>query len=169
MAALGDVLLVLLGGGPGTAHDLQQRHAATLGPDHVVDVTRVAWTLSRLERHGDVQSGPMPGRPKQLRFALTEAGDHKQRTWMLGLPADATPEEIRTRVLLAVEATDRSTFEMVVAVCLARLEVGRRQAVPAHRGRAITAETARAELAEASATAQLAWLRQLSARHRERD
>src|SRR4051812_26384600 len=40
---------------------------------------------------------------------------------------------------------------------------------PAHHGGTVSARTAREELAEASASAELAWLRELSARPRERD
>jgi len=164
--ALGDVLLVLLAAGSGTAHDLQLRHAATVGPDQRVEVTRIGWALRRAERNGDVRSTAAPRRPKQRLFELTTAGEQRQRAWLLGVPADATAEDILVRVLLAVETADRATFDELVAVCLARLEA---RVLPAHHGGTVSARTAREELAEASASAELAWLRELSARPRERD
>jgi hypothetical protein len=166
VAALGEVLLVLLAAGSGTAHDLQIRHAATLGPDQRVDVTRIGWALSRAERNGDVRSTAAPRRPKQRLHELTPSGEQRQRAWLLGVPADGAAEDIRTRVLLAVETADRATFDELIAVCLARLET---KVLPQHHGGAVSARTARAELAGAEASAELAWLRELSARPRERD
>jgi hypothetical protein len=169
MAALGDVLLVLLGDGAGTAHDLQRRHNATFGPDERVDISRVSWTLTRQERLGFVRAVAVPGQPKQRRFELTEAGGRRQRTWLLRVPADAGADDIRTRVLLAVAAADRSTFEMVVAVCLAHLELSRLRTDGTRPAAALSADRARAELAEAALTAQFTWLQGMRSRPRDRD
>jgi DNA-binding PadR family transcriptional regulator len=169
MAALSDVLLVLLADRPGTSHQLQGRHIEALGPDARVDITRIAWTLARQERLGLVRTTAASAQAKQRVYALTEAGSRRQRMWLLRLPADAGPDDIRTRVLLAVEATDRDTFETVVAVCLAHLELSRLPGDPDGREPALTSQVARTELADASLAAQLDWLRRLRARPRKRD
>lgn len=169
MAALGDVLLVLLGDRPGTAHDLQQRHNATFGPAERVDISRVSWTLTRQERLGFVRAANASRPAKQLQFELTDAGVRRQRMWMLRVPADFTPDDIRSRVLLAVTATDRSTFETVVAVCLALLELHRLRTEEPQPAAVLSPASARAELADAALAAQLSWLQNLRSRPRDRD
>jgi len=168
VTALGDVLLVLLGGRPGTTHDVQRRHAETFGPDEQVDISRVAWTLSRQERLGFVRAVATAAQPRQRRYELTEAGGRRQRSWLLRVPSTFTPEDIRTRVLLAVTATDRATFDMVVGVCLAHLELSRLRE-PGLSAPVLSAAAARAELADAALAAEVAWLHSLRTRHRERD
>jgi DNA-binding PadR family transcriptional regulator len=169
MAALGDVLLVLLGDQPGTAHDLQQRHNATFGPQERVDISRVSWMLTRQERLGYVRAANASRPAKQRQFELTEAGARRQRMWMLRVPADCTPDDIRTRVLLAVTAADRSTFETVVAVCLALLELNTLRVDEPQPTAVLSAASARAELAAAALAAQLSWLQTLRSRPRDRD
>ena len=169
MLALGDVLLVLLADHGGTAHDIQRRHNATLGPDQRIDISRVNWTLTRQERLGLVRSAASPLHARQRQWELTETGSRRQRMWLLRVPADFTPDDIRTRVLLAIEAADRATYEMVVSVCLAHLELTRLRTEQPHPERPLSAETARAELAEAALLAEVAWLQTLRTRHRERD
>lgn len=164
--ALGDVLLVLLGDGPGTTYDLQRRHNAAFGPDERVDISRVSWTLIRQERLGDVRVINAARPAKQRRFELTDAGRRHQREWLLRVPADATFDDVRTRVLLAVAAADRPTFETVVAVCLAHVELSMR---PSPSDAPLSPGRARAELAGAVLAAQLAWLQGLRHRPRDRD
>ncbi|MCU7727911.1 hypothetical protein ODJ79_29695 [Actinoplanes sp. KI2] len=169
MTALGDVLLVLLADRGGTAHDIQRRHAATFGSDQSVDIARVTWTLTRQERLGLVRSAASPAHPRQRHWEPTEEGSRRQRMWMLRMPADFSAEDVRTRVLLAIEATDRATFEMVLSVCLAQIELTRLRAGPGPPDAALTAEAARAELADAGLAAEVTWLQTLRLRRRERD
>jgi len=169
VTALGDVLLVLLADGGGTAHDIQRRHAATFGADQSVDIARVTWTLSRQERLGFVRSAGSPTQARQRHWELTDEGGRRQRMWMLRMPSDFSAEDVRTRVLLAIEATDRPTFEMVLSVCLAHLELTRLRADPGRPEAALTAEAARAELADASLVAEVTWLQNLRLRQRDRD
>ena len=169
MTALGDVLLVLLSDGGGTAHDIQRRHAATFGPDHSVDIARVTWTLSRQERLGFVRSAGSPTQARQRHWELTEEGSRRQRMWMLRMPSDVSTDDVCTRVLLAIEATDRPTFEMVLSVCLAHLELTRLRADPAARDAPLTAEAARAELGDATLASEVGWLQMLRTRQRVRD
>ena len=167
MTTLGDVLLVLLADSGGTAHDIQRRHAATFGGAQRVDISRVAWTLSRQERLGFVRSAASPTHARQRRYELTETGERRQRMWLLRVPPEAGAEEIRTRVLLAIEATDRATFEMVVSVCLAHLELSRLRTEL--NKTALSAEAARAELTDATLAAEVGWLQSLRTRQRQRD
>jgi hypothetical protein len=169
VTALGDVLLVLLADSGGTAHDIQRRHAATFGADQSVDIARVTWTLTRQERLGFVRSAASPTHARQRRWELTEEGSRRQRMWMLRIPADFSAEDVRTRVLLAIEATDRATFEMVLSVCLAQLELTRLRAEPGRPGAPLTADAARAELADAGLAAEVTWLQNLRLRRRDRD
>ena len=169
MTALGDVLLVLLADHGGTAHDIQRRHAATFGADQRVDISRVTWTLTRQERLGFVRSAASPAHARQRRYELTEAGSRRQGMWMLRVPADFGAEDVRTRVLLAIEASDRATFEMVVSVCLAHLELSRLRAAPGRPDAPLSAESARVELVDAALAAEVTWLQNLRARRRERD
>jgi len=169
VTALGDVLLVLLADSGGTAHDIQRRHAATFGTDQSVDIARVTWTLTRQERLGFVRSAAFPTHARQRRWELTEEGSRRQRMWMLRMPSDFSAEDVRTRVLLAIEATDRATFEMVLSVCLAQLELTRLRADPGRPGAALTADAARAELADAGLAAEVTWLQNLRLRQRDRD
>jgi hypothetical protein len=87
--------------------------------------------------------------------------------WLLRVPPDAGADEVRTRVLLAIEATDRATFDMVVSVCLAHLELSRLR-TDIHR-EALSAEAARAELTDATLAAEVGWLQSLRTRQRQRD
>ena len=169
MTALGDVLLVLLADRGGTAHDIQLRHAATFGADQRVDISRVSWTLTRQERLGFVRSAASPAQARQRRYELTEEGARRQRMWMLRVPADFSAEDVRTRVLLAIESTDRATFEMVVSVCLAHLELSRLRTNPGRPGAPLSADSARAELTDAGLAAEVTWLQGLRTRARQRD
>jgi DNA-binding PadR family transcriptional regulator len=169
MTTLGDVLLVLLADRGGTAHDIQQRHAATFGPQMRVDISRVTWTLTRQERLGYVRAAASPARSRQRRYELTETGARRQRMWLLRVPPDADPDDVRTRVLLAIEATDRATFDMVVQVCLAHLELSRLRTDPGHPDAALSPQSARAELINAGLAAEVNWLHSLRSRPRRRD
>jgi len=169
MTALGDVLLVLLADSGGTAHDIQRRHNAAFGSEQRVDISRVTWTLTRQERLGFVRSAASPAHARQRNYELTETGARRQRMWLLRVPADFTADDVRIRVLLAIEAADRATYEMVVSVCLAHLELSRLRPEHSHPQRPLSAEVARAELADAALLAEVAWLQSLRARHRERD
>ncbi|WP_203818052.1 hypothetical protein [Paractinoplanes ferrugineus] len=169
MLALADVLLVLLGDRPGTAHEIQCRHADTFGPHERVDISRVTWTLGRQERLGLVRSRATPAQPRRRSWALTDAGARRQRMWLLRVPAEFTPDDVRIRVLLAVAATDRATFDMVVQVCLAQLELSRLRAAPAPASADLSPASARAELTDAALAAEVAWLRSLHTRRRARD
>ncbi|WP_433378457.1 hypothetical protein ACQPZX_11720 [Actinoplanes sp. CA-142083] len=168
MTTLGDVLLVLLADRGGTAHDIQRRHAGTFGSGQRVDISRVAWTLSRHERLGLVRSAASPTHARQRRYEITETGERRQRMWLLRVPPDAGAEEVRTRVLVAIEATDRATFEMVVSVCLAHVELSRLRTEPSQAA-ALSAESARAELSDATLAAEVGWLHNLRTRRRQRD
>ena len=168
MAALSDVLLVLVGAEPGTAHDIQRRHARAFGADQSVDVTRVVKTLAREERLGSVTTAST-GRAQQRLYALTEAGDRRQRAWMLRVPAGAGADDIRVRVLLALAAADRVTYESVLSACVAHLELLRPRTDPPAPDAALSPEEARRELADAYLNAQLVWVRDLRARRRDRD
>lgn len=169
MTTLGDVLLVLLADQGGTAHDIQQRHAGAFGPEKRVDISRVTWTLTRQERLGFVRAAASPARSRQRRYELTETGDRRQRMWLLRVPPDADAEDVRTRALLAIEATDRATFDMVIQVCLAHLELSRLRADPGQPDAALSTQSARAELTDATLAAEVRWLQSLRTRQRQRD
>ena len=168
-ALLGDVLLVLLADRGGTTHEIQRRHATTFGDAESVDISRISWTLTRQERLGLVRSAASPTHARQRRFELTDAGARRQRMWLLRVPPDATPDDISTRALLAIEAVDRSTFDMVISVCLTHLELTRLRTAPTTPDAPISAETARAELTDATLAAEVAWLQSLQSHPRERD
>jgi hypothetical protein len=169
VTALGDVLLVLLADSGGTAHDIQRRHAATFGSAQSVDIARVTWTLTRQERLGFTRSAASPTHARQRHWELTEEGSRRQRMWMLRMPSDFSAEDVRTRVLLAIEAADRPTFEMVLSVCLAHLELTRLRAEPGRPGATLTADAARAERADAGLASEVTWLQNLRLRRRDRD
>ncbi|WP_436532987.1 hypothetical protein [Actinoplanes sp. HUAS TT8] len=164
-ATLGDILLVFLADGPGSAYELRQRHARTFGPDRAVDVLRVVATLTRQERLGHVRTS---GRHGPRAYTLTEAGVLRQRAWIRDVPADSGPQDVLDRVLLAMAATDRATFDAVVAAGLDALEAQR--ARPGSRKRdVLSAPDARAELEAMMASSAIRWVRQVSGRRRERD
>jgi DNA-binding PadR family transcriptional regulator len=168
-ATLGDLLLVFLADRPGTAYDLQQRHAQTFGADRVVDVTRVGATLNRLERLGYVRTAAVT-RPGTRRVCtLTDAGRARQRAWMLDVPESPGGTDVVDRVLLATTAADRVTFDAVVGACLAVLEAQRQRAASHRTVAAVSARQARAELDDIMADSVLTWLRWLAGRPRGRD
>jgi hypothetical protein len=133
-----------------------------------VDISRITWTLAREERLGSVRTTGSPGRAKP-EYELTATGERRQRTWMLRVPDDVTPDDILVRALLAIQVADRATFETIVAVCLAHVELNRLGDADLRREGALTPKTARAELADAALAAQLGWLQTLRTRPRERD
>ncbi len=164
-ATLGDILLVFLADGPGSAYELRQRHARTFGADRAVDVLRVVAALTRQERLGHVRTG---GRRGPRTYTLTEAGQLRQRAWILDVPPEAGGQDVLDRVLLAMAATDRATFDAVVASCLVALESQRTR--PASRRReVVSAPDARAELEAMMASSAIKWVRHLAGRRRERD
>jgi DNA-binding PadR family transcriptional regulator len=167
-STLGDVVLVLLGDRPAGAHELRQRHAEALGPHRQVDITRVVATLTRQERLGYIRTDPALSRGSRRVWALTEAGDRRQRSWILAAGPDTDHDDILVRVLLAVAATDRATFDAVIAAGLRILEQRRRRS-PAGRAGAVTAPQALAEFDRALAVTTIDWLRRLRGRPRERD
>ena len=118
-SALGNVLLVLLSDRPATAHDLHRRHTDTFSDQYPVDISRVAITLSRLERLGHVRSSRTPSPDKRKVCDLTETGRRQQRAWMLEIPPESGPPEVVLRVLLAVAAADRPTLDAVLDSCIA--------------------------------------------------
>ncbi|MFI1996359.1 hypothetical protein [Actinoplanes sp. NPDC020271] len=165
-ATLGDILLVFLADSPGSAYELRQRHAQTFGADRGVDVLRVVASLTRQERLGHVRASGRRRGPRT--YTLTENGQRRQRAWMLDVPADASGPDVLDRVLLAMAATDRVTFDAVVASCLVALESQR--ARPASRRReVVSAPDARAELEAMMASSAIRWVRHLAGRRRERD
>ncbi|AEV84151.1 hypothetical protein ACWT_3128 [Actinoplanes sp. SE50] len=168
-ATLGDILLVFLADRPGSAYDLKQRHEQTFGADRAVDVLRVAQTLSRQEKSGYVRPSTRALPPRSPRvFTLTDAGLRRQFGWLLDVPPDAAGPDVLDRVLLAMAATERATFDAVVARCLAVLEAQRpRPGLP--RQDALSVRHARAELAVVMATSAIEWVRHLAQRPRERD
>src|SRR4051794_39794033 len=121
-STLGDILLVFLADEPGTAYDLRQRHAQTFGPHRAVDITRVMSTLGRQERFGYVRAEVGAEKRSRPVCVLTEAGERRQRSWMLDLPQEIGEADVLDRVLLAVTATDRTTFEAVLGSCIAAME-----------------------------------------------
>ncbi|GIE29433.1 hypothetical protein Ait01nite_024780 [Actinoplanes italicus] len=168
-ATLGDLLLVFLADRPGTAYDLQQRHVQTFGPDRVVDVTRVGAALNRLERLEYVRTAAVV-RPGTRRVCtLTDAGRARQRAWLLDVPENPTGGDVVDRVLLAMTAADRVTFDAVVGSCLAALEAQRQRADGHRTMAAVSARQARAELDDIMADSVLTWLRWLAGRPRGRD
>ncbi|MEV4348762.1 hypothetical protein AB0J83_30260 [Actinoplanes sp. NPDC049596] len=164
-ATLGNILLVFLADRPGTAHELQQRHAQTFGRERSVDIARVLAALRRQDRLGHVGT-EAANRPRSpLIFSLTDAGYARQRAWMLGVPPDVTGEDVIVRVLLATAAADRETFEAVIDSCLAALKrPSRRAATPV-----LEAHNALAEYEDALTASLRSWLRRLAGRPRVRD
>ncbi|GIF09062.1 hypothetical protein [Actinoplanes siamensis] len=160
---LGDTLLVFLADRPGTAYDLRQRHAQTFGERGAVDVLRVVAALKRLERLGHVRTGG------SKTFTLTDTGHRRQRSWILDVSRDASGQDILDRVLLAMAATERETFDAVVASCLAVLESRRPRGGPRGPEPLVSAPRARAELDAVMAASALKWVRHLAGRPRERD
>ena len=169
-AILGDILLVFLADRPGTAYDLTQRHAQTFGPERAVDVLRVVAALNRQERLGTVRPSTRKALPRAPRlYTPTDAGLDRQRAWLLGVPGDGTDQEVLDRVLLAMAATDRATFDAVVAACLSALESRRPRPGTRRRPATLSAGEARAELEAAMAASAIGWVRRLAERPRERD
>ncbi|MEU4623641.1 PadR family transcriptional regulator [Actinoplanes sp. NPDC023801] len=168
-ATLGDLLLVFLADRPGTAYDLQQRHTQTFGPDRVVDVTRVGATLNRLERLGYVRTAAVV-RPGTRRVCtVSDAGRARQRAWLLDVPAGPAGTDVVDRVLLAMTAADRATFDAVVGACLTAMQAQRQRAAGHNTAVAVSAPAARAELDDIMADSVLTWLRRLAGRPRGRD
>ncbi|GIE92454.1 hypothetical protein SAMN06264365_14413 [Actinoplanes regularis] len=165
-ATLGDILLVFLADRSGTAHELQQRHAATFGPQRAVGVNRVVAALNRQEKLGHIHllKGATQKSPQVC--APTEAGRLRQRAWILEVPPEPDLAEVLDRVLLAMAAADRATFEAVVERCLAALDASR----PRRRARAVvSAPHALAEYDDVVAASLRKWLRGLAGRPRDRD
>jgi DNA-binding PadR family transcriptional regulator len=165
--ALGDVLLVLLGDGPATAHELRLRHAETFGAADSVDIARIVPALNRQEKLGYARTDGMPGR--QRRFQLTEAGRRRQRAWLLDVRGDVGLAEIRTRALLAVAVTDRATFDTLIGSYLATLELQRMRAGAGSARSPLSVRAARDTHDGLLAAATLDWLRELRAGRRVRD
>jgi DNA-binding PadR family transcriptional regulator len=167
-ATLGDLLLAFLADRPGTAYDLQQRHVQTFGPDRVVDVARVGAALNRLERLSYVRTAAVASGSRRV-CTLTDTGRARQRAWMLSVPESPTGTDVVDRVLLAIAAADRVTFDAVVGTCLAALEAQRQQAAGHRTVTAMSVRQARAELDDIMADSVLTWLRWLAGRPRGRD
>jgi hypothetical protein len=123
--------------------------------------------LTRQERSGLLRTEVT--RASQRSFVTTEAGHRRQRLWLLGVHPETDPDDILTRVLLAIAATDRPTFDIVTGSCLAALEVERLRAPAGHRAPPLSAESARQELDEATAAALLQWLSRIRGQPRARD
>ncbi|BCY11450.1 hypothetical protein [Actinoplanes sp. L3-i22] len=169
-ATLGDILLVFLADRPGTAYDLTQRHAQTFGSARSVDVLRVVAALNRQERLGHVRTSTRKTLPKAPRlYTPTDAGLARQRTWILDVPAGSSAPDVLDRVLLAMVASERATFDAVVAACLAVLEAQRPRPRSRRRESVLSARHARAELEAAMASSTISWVRDLGERPRERD
>ncbi|WIN00624.1 hypothetical protein ACTOB_004339 [Actinoplanes oblitus] len=165
-ATLGDILLVFLADRPATPHELQQRHATTFGPEQVVGINRVVAALNRQEKLGHVRPLDGAARRGPRVCALTDAGRDRQRAWLLDVPDRLTRAEVLDRVLLTMAATDRATFEAVIAGCLAVLEPQRRRRPARAR---VSAPYALAEYEDAVTATLCEWLRDLAGRTRERD
>ncbi len=165
-ATLGDILLVFLADRPATAYELQQRHAATFGPQRAVGVNRVVAALNRQEKLGHIHLLRGVTRKAPQVCATTEAGRLRQRAWILEVPPGPGVAEVLDRVLLAMAAADRATFEAVVQRCLAAMEASRsrRRARPV-----VSAPNALAEYDDVVAASLRKWLRGLAGRPRERD
>ncbi|GAA4607660.1 DNA-binding PadR family transcriptional regulator [Actinoplanes octamycinicus] len=165
-ATLGDMLLVFLADRPATPYELQQRHAATFGPEHAVGINRVVNAVNRQERLGHVRLLNGAARRAPRVCTLTETGRERQRAWLLDIPQQLTRSEVLDRVLLTMAAADRETFETVIAGCLAVLEPQRRRR---HTTATVSAPHALAEYEDAVTGALCKWLRDLSGRTRDRD
>ncbi|MEU4156382.1 hypothetical protein [Actinoplanes sp. NPDC026670] len=161
-------MLVFLADRPGTSYDLQQRHLQTFGSRRAVDVTRIGIVLNRQERVGYVRTAAVASPGTRRVCTLTDAGRRRQRTWMLEVPPALSEAEVIDRVLLAMTAGDRATFDTVVAACLAVL-----QSAPSppdlDPAPVVSARHARAELEEIRTASVLTWLRRLGDRPRGRD
>jgi hypothetical protein len=168
-ATLGDILLVFLADRPGSAHELTQRYAQTFGPERAVDVLRVGQTLSRQERLGHVQISNRKTLSKSRLYTLTDAGRGRQRSWIVDVPEGSSGPDVLDRVLLATAATDRATFDAVVAASLVALGARRPRSGSRKRQPVVTAGHARAELDAAMASTAIEWVRRLAERPRERD
>jgi DNA-binding PadR family transcriptional regulator len=167
---LGDILLVFLADQPATAFELQKRYVDTFGTEHAVDVTRVMAVLTRQERSGLVRPETARRASTQRLRALTEAGHRRQRSWLLDVRRDTGTDEILTRVLLALTAADRPTFDTVTGSCLAVLELRRLHARTTHPAAdALSARQARAQFDETIAASMLEWLGKLRNSPRKRD
>ncbi|WP_033341554.1 hypothetical protein [Catenuloplanes japonicus] len=162
---LADVLLVLLSDGPRTVQDLHQRHRDTLGPARQVDITRVVSTMTRLERLGHIRPDAARSRAQYRVWTVTDAGHRSWRAWILDVRAGAAQEDIVVRALLALAATDRPTYETVIAACTACLETRRHHP---RRRRPLSAPDALDDLDDAVAATALRWLRRLRTRPRAR-
>ncbi|BCY11529.1 PadR family transcriptional regulator [Actinoplanes sp. L3-i22] len=167
-ATLGEILLVFLADRFGTPYELQQRHGQTFGPQEAVDVTRVMQALARQERLGNVRLAPVRS-GKQRVYALTEAGRRRQRAWIVDVPGNAGGADLVARVLLAMTATDRETFDAVVAACLAVVAAQRRDVSGLPAVRVMSPLRARAKFDDAVSTSLVVWLHDLAAQPRERD
>ncbi|WP_189330257.1 hypothetical protein [Actinoplanes ianthinogenes] len=160
------MLLVFLADRPATPHELQQRHAGTFGPQRAVGINRVVAALSRQEKLGHVRllNGATRRAPRVC--TLTDSGRERQHAWILDVPGRLTPAEVLDRVLLTMAATDRATFEEVIARCLAVLEPQRRRRTTRAM---VSAPHALAEYEDAVTSTLCTWLRDLSGRTRDRD
>ncbi|MFC4063679.1 hypothetical protein [Actinoplanes subglobosus] len=167
-ATLGDILLVFLADRPGTAHDLQQRHAQTFGQQRAVDVTRVGATLRRLERQGHVRDLTTAKLAIRRICTVTDAGRQRQRSWLLDVPAEMTGPEAVDRVLLAMTASDRATFEQVAAACVATLEARHQREARMPRP-VMSARYALEEFEDVVTVSAITWISDLTGRCRERD
>ncbi|MGX6601294.1 hypothetical protein ACWKSP_04015 [Micromonosporaceae bacterium Da 78-11] len=168
-STLGDLLLVLLADEPGTANELQQRHARTFGQEHAIDVTRIISTLTRQERLGYLRAEIAQARGARPVCSVTEAGRRRQQAWLLELGPEASEADVRDRVLLAVTATDRPTFDTVLGSCIAAMEARRRRADVGEPAAAVSVREALAEFDGAMTSSVLDWLHHLRGRPRTRD
>jgi DNA-binding PadR family transcriptional regulator len=169
-ATLGDILLVFLADEPGTAYELQQRHAQTFGAQRAVDVMRVVSTLNRQERLGYVGTRRRSASTRTPRiYTLTEAGRRRQQSWIVDVPGDVSGPDVVDRVLLATAASGRTTFDAVLASCLTVLESQRPRTGSRKRDPVISARHARAELEAVVTSSVIKWMRELTGRPRERD
>jgi len=165
---LGDLLLVLLGDVSASAHQVQQRHAATFGSLYPAEITRVMPVLRRQAAFGYIRPGGTAARNNQPVWQLTETGRHRQHAWQLDIRPGADSHELLIRVLLAVEAADRGTYEAVIDTCLAMVEQRRNQS-RLRRGPMLATADVRAEFARVESAALVEWLRKLRGRYRRRD
>jgi hypothetical protein len=123
--------------------------------------------MTRQERLGYVRTVRELSRERRV-MSLTDAGRRRQRSWLLDIGPATEHEDVLVRVLLAVVATDRPTFDTVIGACRAVLEVRRLRAT-ARRVVTFSAADARAEFEDALLATTLDWLRDLQSRKRKRD
>ncbi|WP_412543397.1 hypothetical protein R8Z50_13230 [Longispora sp. K20-0274] len=123
MTSVDELLLVLLGAEPGSAYDLQRRHAEIFGTVRQLDIARVRAAVNRLERGGYLRTeAVLPVRKDTMNRPLchlTPAGVRRQHTWLTAVRADSTADEVYVRGMVAVELADPAVFDAFLAEALA--------------------------------------------------